>query len=230
MPNEAYNRVRISWADVEALIDRLVEQLRGRHFDYVIGISRGGLIPTGLLAKRLYYFNVLVASIQGYDEKDVKLDRPVLLEFPAEPILHGKDVLIVDDVWDTGDTIALVRKIVDRAGGRPSPPRSTGSPSAPSTAARPISMPRKRTIGSSIPGNPLNRSSDRRCNMTDGRRNELILQLLFFHFRDPETDIHPERLRLNLGRISERSGIPQDELHQLGNWLMEQLAGQPIKD
>src|SRR3990167_6576105 len=118
MPNEAYNKVRISWAGVEALVERLAEQLRGQKFDYVSGISRGGLVPTGLLAKRLRYFKVLVASIQGYDDQDNKLPHPILLEFPPETLLHGQDVLIIDDVWDTGDTIALVKKIVDRAGGR----------------------------------------------------------------------------------------------------------------
>lgn len=109
----------LTWQEVDALCQRLADQLRGQKFDLFLAISRGGLIPAGLLAKRLKHFHVLVASVMYYDERDQRLEHPVLLEFPAEPVLHGKTVLIVDDVWDSGQTIAFIEKIVVRAGGQP---------------------------------------------------------------------------------------------------------------
>lgn len=97
------------------LVDRLVEMLRGQSFDHLLLISRGGLVPGGYLAKRVPFYDILVASIMWY-EGERKLEQPVVLQFPPETLLHGKRILIVDDVWDTGGTLALVSHMCRRAG------------------------------------------------------------------------------------------------------------------
>lgn len=105
----------LTWTELEALTNRLVEQLRGVEFDLFLLISRGGLLLGGMLAKRLPFYDVVVACIQWY-EGEQKLEQPIVRQFPAEPLLHGRRVLIIDDVWDSGDTLALVRKMCARAG------------------------------------------------------------------------------------------------------------------
>ena len=110
---------RLSWDDIDLLVDKLVAQLRGQHFDLYLGICRGGLIPAGLLAKRLNHFHLVVASMRYYDDQDVKLAEPIILELPDASTLRDKCILIIDDVWDTGNTIDRIKKHVLAAGGKP---------------------------------------------------------------------------------------------------------------
>ncbi len=112
------DEVHLSWTQLDTLINRLAAKLRRRKFDLWLIISRGGLVPGGILAKRLDFFNIVVASIMWYDKHDRKMDHPVILEFPDEMVLHGRRVLIIDEVSDSGDTIKLVRKKCQRAGAR----------------------------------------------------------------------------------------------------------------
>ena len=109
----------LTWDGLDALIATLVDRIGTKRFDFFLGISRGGLIPTALLAKRLRQFEILTASVMFYDANDKRLPHPVLLQFPPEPILLGKTVLVIDDVWDSGHTLALITKVVRRAGGIP---------------------------------------------------------------------------------------------------------------
>ena len=62
--------------------------------------------------------------------------------------------------------------------------------------------------------------------MTEERRGAIALQLLEFSFQNDEVSIKPEHLRLNLDHISEHSGIPADELRELGEWFIERLVPQ----
>ncbi|MBU0707069.1 phosphoribosyltransferase [Patescibacteria group bacterium] len=107
----------ICWDEFTFLVDQLIEQIGGRQFDLYMLVSRGGLIPGGLLAKRSPFYNITVLSIQWYDGK-TKMDKPIVLQTPHESLLHGKDVLIIDEVWQSGDTLAFATKLVTRAGGR----------------------------------------------------------------------------------------------------------------
>ncbi len=109
----------LTWDEVDALCNEVVRQLREKKFDLVLVISRGGLTPAGIITKRWPHYNVLTACVQYYDKDDERLPHPLLLQFPPEPLLLGKSVLIIDDVWHTGHTLAFVRKLVLRAGGHP---------------------------------------------------------------------------------------------------------------
>lgn len=119
MTRAEYAEQRFSWNDIDLLVNKLAAQLRGQHFDLFLGICRGGLIPAGLLAKRLNHFHLLVASMRYYDDEDNRLAEPVILELPEPDTLRGKRVLIIDDVWDSGNTIDRIKKHVLAAGGKP---------------------------------------------------------------------------------------------------------------
>jgi hypoxanthine phosphoribosyltransferase len=95
-------RLHLSWEGFLALARRLAEALR-EEFDLILGIARGGLIPTALLAQALSVRDILTAAVMFYEGEET-LPEPVFLQFPPDPLLFGERVLVVDDVWDSGRT------------------------------------------------------------------------------------------------------------------------------
>ena len=72
-----------------------------------------------MLAYRLGIRNILVAAVEYYDDQGLPGPKPTFLQFPADPLLRGLRVLIVDEVWDSGTTIHAVTERVRQAGGIP---------------------------------------------------------------------------------------------------------------
>jgi hypoxanthine phosphoribosyltransferase len=109
----------VSWEALDGLVADLAERLAGERFDVMLAITRGGLVPAGMLAYRLRIRNILVAAVEFYDDQGQPGPRPTFLQFPADPLLRGQRVLIVDEVWDSGTTIHAVTARVQQAGGIP---------------------------------------------------------------------------------------------------------------
>jgi hypothetical protein len=95
-------RLHLSWEGLLALVRRLAEALREEEFDLILGIARGGLIPTALLLA-LSVRDILTAAVMFYEGEET-LPEPVFLPFSPDPLLFGKRVLVVDDLWDSGRT------------------------------------------------------------------------------------------------------------------------------
>ena len=108
----------MTWDALAGLVADLAAQLDGDH-DVMLAITRGGLVPAGMLAYRLGIRNILVAAVEYYDDAGQPGPRPTFLQFPADPLLRGQRVLIVDEVWDSGTTIHAVSERVRQAGGIP---------------------------------------------------------------------------------------------------------------
>jgi hypoxanthine phosphoribosyltransferase len=113
--------ITLTWDDIEELVGRLVDRLP-RDYDLILVITRGGMVPACLMSERLDLRNIVAAAVMFYTEgttaPDQTLTEPIFLEFPADPLLTGKRILIIDDVWDTGRTAMAVRRRVREAGGR----------------------------------------------------------------------------------------------------------------
>lgn len=109
----------VSWEDLDDLVAALAGQLAGRSFDVMLAITRGGMVPAGMLAYRLRLRDILVAAVEYYDDAGQPGPHPTFLQFPADPLLRGRQVLIVDEVWDSGTTIHAVTERVRQAGGIP---------------------------------------------------------------------------------------------------------------
>lgn len=108
----------VSWDDLDDLVGALAEKV-GADYDVVLVITRGALVPAGMLAYRLGLRNILVAAVAYYDDAGQTSEQPTFFQFPSDPLLHGRRVLVVDEVWDTGTTIAAVVERVRLAGGHP---------------------------------------------------------------------------------------------------------------
>ena len=108
----------ISWEDLDALVGKLATAV-GRDHDLVVAITRGGLVPAGMLAYRLDLREILVVGAEFYRSGGGTHPAPVIGHFPDPSLLAGQRVLVVDEVWETGETMAAVFERIRVAGGRP---------------------------------------------------------------------------------------------------------------
>jgi hypoxanthine phosphoribosyltransferase len=112
----------VTWDEVDRLIDHLIPQFR-REFTAMVIITRGGIVPAGLLADAMNITHVLTAAVdfpaQLASRKSAMLAWPEFIQFPAEDKLRARPTLIVDDVWGSGRTISSVKNRVSAAGGFP---------------------------------------------------------------------------------------------------------------
>ena len=118
MENKA-NKIYLSWSDVNKLISKMIPGLQVNDSDLVLAITRGGIVPSAIISERLAIQQVLVASVDFYEDPEHDLDWPVFMQFPADSFLRGKQVLIVDDIWDRGKEMVSVTERVEQAGGSP---------------------------------------------------------------------------------------------------------------
>ena len=108
----------LTWLDVDRLIDHLVPQLRGP-YDALLMITRGGIVPGGLIADVLDLRYILTAAIEFPSTGERRLAWPTYLQFPNDDLLRDRRILIVDDIWANGRTITSVRGRILAAGGFP---------------------------------------------------------------------------------------------------------------
>jgi hypothetical protein len=115
----APSRDIVSWDDLDRLVGDLADRLASEQFDVMLAITRGGLVPAGMLAYRLRIRNILIAAVEYYDDHGQPGPHPTFLQFPADPLLRGQRILVVDEVWDSGTTIHAVTERIRQAGGEP---------------------------------------------------------------------------------------------------------------
>jgi uncharacterized protein len=115
-------REALTWSDVETLIDHIIPQIEGE-FDTMLMVTRGGIIPGGLLAEAMNITQLLTAAVDFPSTMEMTpnklLSWPQFLQFPDDNLLFRKRVLVVDDVWGTGRTITAVKNRVVVGGGIP---------------------------------------------------------------------------------------------------------------
>ena len=120
LPNS--HRELVTWEDIDRLIDQLLPQFH-REFTAMVMITRGGIVPGGLLAQAMNITHVLTAAVnfpaQIASEKTKMMAWPEFLQCPSDELLRGRPTLIVDDVWGSGRTMAAVKNRVSSAGGFP---------------------------------------------------------------------------------------------------------------
>lgn len=113
----------LTWADVDKLIDVLLPQIRSvGTFTGMVMITRGGVIPGGMLAEALGIEHLLTAAVDfpaTAETKTALMAWPQFLQFPDPSLVVNRRTLIVDDVWGSGRTSIAVRERVIASGGTP---------------------------------------------------------------------------------------------------------------
>ena len=102
----------MTWEDVGSAVEELAAQIDAAQFapDAVLALARGGLPAAGALAYALGVKNMATLNVEFYTGVDERLEEPLLLPpVPDLTVLRMERLLIVDDVADTGRTLALAR-------------------------------------------------------------------------------------------------------------------------
>ena len=84
------------------------------HFDIVVAIANGGIVPAGIINQRLNCdFQTIKINLRDANQQP-KFDEPKLLS-PIDFDFRDKKILLVDDRIKTGSTIKLAKELMKDA-------------------------------------------------------------------------------------------------------------------
>ena len=102
----------VSWSDIEKWCSAIREQVVDNFSpEVIIGLSRGGLVPSRILSDSLWIKDLLSIKTEHWGITATKSGQAVLND-PGKLNLKGKKVLIVDDITDTGQSMKLAYDFV----------------------------------------------------------------------------------------------------------------------
>jgi hypoxanthine phosphoribosyltransferase len=105
--NDSAPREFLTWQDIEDAVGELAGTIKTKP-SKIVGIARGGMIPAVMLAHKLGVTNVTTIRLQ------MRADYS-RLNLPIQPGLNSPEVLFVDDLWDSGQTIRALQQIYGHA-------------------------------------------------------------------------------------------------------------------
>lgn len=95
-----------TWQDIERQTQEILRQITLDNWrpDYVVGLTRGGLVPANLISQYLECrMETLKVSLRDGAEQESNL-------WMAEDAYNDRNILIVDDINDTGATLNWIRE------------------------------------------------------------------------------------------------------------------------
>ena len=99
-------KIYYDWAQIDRWCQRIALDILKTDWrpDYIVGLTRGGLVPGVMLSHILDIpmHTLKVALRDGHEDCEINAWMP-------EDVTEGKNILIVDDINDTGETLAWIR-------------------------------------------------------------------------------------------------------------------------
>ena len=103
-------KIYITWDEFHQHVKVLAEKIKSSQnsIGRIVAVSRGGLIPAGILA---YEFDVRTCDLinmSSYDGANKRQDNEI--ELSSNLPEQGADSLIIDDLADSGRTFRILRE------------------------------------------------------------------------------------------------------------------------
>ena len=105
------NKIYYTWRDVEHHTQEILRQICSDSWrpDYVVGLTRGGLVPANLISQ---YLGCRMETLKVSLRDDTECESNLWMAEDAfgHEIEQPKNILIVDDINDTGATLNYIRE------------------------------------------------------------------------------------------------------------------------
>ena len=102
----------VSWKEIHRKSVALAEIVKHKGcWDRMVAIARGGLIPAAIIAKELNIRIIDTLCIESYANKR----RSKLNILKKSRVISKGNILLVDDIIDTGHTIKTVKELYPKA-------------------------------------------------------------------------------------------------------------------
>jgi len=101
----------VKWKDVTRFVEGI--DFKGITFDRIICIHRGGL-PLGVMLSHRLNLPLDISYITRYDKLSHYISREEIIKRNIE----GNDILIVDDISDSGITLKKLYEVVQKKGAK----------------------------------------------------------------------------------------------------------------
>ncbi|MCF7792900.1 MAG: phosphoribosyltransferase [Candidatus Cloacimonetes bacterium] len=114
-------KIRYSYDQIHEIVKKMAEKITEKYgkIDIIISIATGGWIPARILRTFLPHSEQLPLplysiGIINYDSRDKLLSEAIIVqELPAKLNLEGKNVLLVDEVADSGGTFIKAAEYIE---------------------------------------------------------------------------------------------------------------------
>jgi len=105
------NKVYYTWSEVEHHTQEILRQIHADAWrpDYVVGLTRGGLVPANLISQ---YLGCRMETLKVSLRDDTECESNLWMAEDAfgHEMEQPKNILIVDDINDTGATLNYIRE------------------------------------------------------------------------------------------------------------------------
>lgn len=102
----------VSWRNLNNLCNKIVKQLKDKFpniTDYnIIGLSRGGLVPSVVISNILNIRKVYSLGLKSYNETNK--EKVEIYQIPD--ISNMEKILLIDDISDTGESFNLSKEMM----------------------------------------------------------------------------------------------------------------------
>jgi len=108
-----------SWDEIYDMLLELAKRVKDSGFkpDLIVGVCRGGWAPARVMSDLLENMNTASIRIEFYLAPGVTARKPVISQAIMVPV-KGVNVLVVDDVADTGESLKVAVDHLDVCGAK----------------------------------------------------------------------------------------------------------------
>jgi len=108
-----------SWRDIHLMSLDLAQKVLNTGFtpDMVVGVLRGGYIIARIFADVLGISDIGIVEVKFYKGIGERAERPVITQ-PLTLDVRGKNIMIIDDVVESGRTLQVVSEQIRLRGAR----------------------------------------------------------------------------------------------------------------